>query len=232
MRQRSTQVQIRPEELGKKVLAFVRDDYKHTKEVGGFKVSLFTNRDGGVAVPFEVYAQNWHDSDLNFLDPNTQEPLGEYIPAEVETERRELTAQTELIETIKQFVQIQALQTITPEMAKKLGIANPADVINGDTVDDPGFDKKTRLAAQEVLSTHWKKRMEAYREVKDMSVIRCIAETLEDEKTLSKINQEILKDAKSQWGIDPKSEAEEDNLPNFTPDMSPHNFSMPESPTL
>lgn len=202
-------VAIRAEEQGKKVLCFVTTTYGLMKTMGAFRISQITNREGGVEIPFELYAQNWMDSDLEFYDPETGERLGEYVPPAEIKEREETSSIQEMVAAVKALVELQSLgvlQNMSPELqaqAQALGVAVPGQtpVVVPTETPAPAPEAPVEQVAPEpdpepvdlsVVGTimdgkkNWRKRIELMNEQTDVRVVRAVEEELGQKEKLNK----------------------------------------------
>lgn len=163
-------IAVRPGEVNKKVIVKVKPTYPNQKDIGGYRVDTSTNREGGVEIPFTLYAMSSTDSDLEFYDADTGEPLGEYEPpAEVDED--------------------------SPNSMQELASAIRLLVESGFKVDNPKVDNPTKEdkdEADRILSINWKERMAAVREVDSIGVRNAIIDILKSKKNLGKTNKEIL----------------------------------------
>lgn len=196
-------IAIRSEEQARKVLCFVTTTYGSTKTLGNFRVNQESNREGGVEIPFELYAQSWMDVDLEFYDLETGERLGEYIPPAEIKDREETSSIKQMTDAIRQLVQLQLLENMSPELigrAHLLGIDLPGSGAHAVPAEQPNPTPEPAPTPDPVVDvpsvdlsvvdsimngkTNWQRRVGLMGEQADIRVVREVQVRLkEKEKT-------------------------------------------------
>lgn len=174
---------IRPSEQSKKVLVKVAPTYGFQKELGeNFRISLTTNRSGGVLVPFKLYAESFMDPDLEFYDPETGERLGIYVPP-ADGRTQEVSG---LLESIKEM--------IISNQGEKSDLVNSFKAIL-----DNSSKKKENIKLfddkkiNQILELPWRERVSAVKSIDSVDVLREIRDILKSKSSLGKTNREVLK---------------------------------------
>lgn len=169
-------IAIRPSEVNKKVITKVKSTYPNQKDIGGYRVDLFTNRKGGVEIPFSIYSMSSKDPDLEFFDAETGEPLGVYDPPEVDTGSDSMD---ELAKSIRLLI----------EHGFKIDGKVNSEVNPNKSVD---ITEDDIAKAEELLSTSWQSRMDAVKKIESDSIRQAMISILELKSNLGKTNKEIL----------------------------------------
>lgn len=176
-------VSLRPEEMGKKVLVKAVPTYGFQKELGeNFRISLTTNRSGGVLVPFKLYAESFMDPDLEFYDPETGERLGTYIPP-ADGRTQEVSG---LLKSIREL--------IISNQDEKSELVNSLKTI----LDNNSTKKEnTKLCDDEeinqILELPWKERMSVVKKIDSLEILQKMRDILKSKSSLGKTNREVLR---------------------------------------
>lgn len=184
---------ILPIEQSKKILVMVREGYPFQKELGEHhRVSLDTNRQGGVLVPFIRYAEASHDPDLEFFDPDTKERLGIYQPPK-DTQTLEIEM---LLKGIKDII------SGTTENKYDKVIMELKDLIKVDQTEikTEGSREETYVTIEDILNIPWKERVEKVKDIESEELLDNLKCELESKSSLGKTNKEVLKIIKEKLG--------------------------------
>lgn len=190
-------IAIRPEERTMKVLVKTDPTYGIMKDLGGgHTVSVMDNHDGGKIVPFECYARNSQDPDLEWYDPETNERLGIYVPPVVLKERTEEERSNDLLSEMKQTNRLMALalagKLSDDQKDKLVAQVLGEEVDEGAAVKEVQITEEHKAKAQEVLSAQWRERTVLAEKVTDIGVLKAIVEFIAEKPKVSATDQKVL----------------------------------------
>lgn len=190
-------IKIRPEEEKRKVVIKVIPTCGDTVELGDVRVSLWTNRQGGVVAPFILYAMSYHDPRLEFYDPDTGERLGDYVPPPQEKEDKSLIAIQSVAEAIQTLI-AHGLN-LSPDMVKNLQKDGMVNQTQADQLKNGTLNKQepinARSAAHDLLDnakTPWTERLDAIEKVTDTEILLELKVILQAKPKLGKTNEKVL----------------------------------------
>lgn len=183
-------VALRPGEVSRRVIVKVKPTYPNQKDLGGYRVDLFTNREGGVEIPFSMYAISSNDPDLEFFDIETGEPLGHYEPPD-EVDKSGKNSMDELASAIRLLVE------------HGFNVESSTKVLDSD--ESNSHTKEDLAIAEDTLNILWRDRIEAVKDIDSDSVKVAMIHILESKANIGKTNKNILEYLK----IDSGEEEEE-----------------------
>lgn len=176
-------VNIRPGEMSKKVLVKVAPTYPFQKELGeNFRVSLTTNRSGGVLVPFKLYAESFMDPDLEFYDPETGERLGTYIPP-ADGRTQEVSG---LLESIKEMI-------ISNQDEKSELVNSIKAILDGSSTKRDNVKVFDDKEINQILDLPWKERLSVVKKIDSVDILQKMRDILTSKSSLGKTNREVLR---------------------------------------